>query len=38
MINTIWTGLYQGAKYFSYNGEVLDDIRTKFEQSQNDNH
>ena len=26
------SGAYQGAKYFSYNGEILDDIRTKIEK------
>lgn len=26
------SGAYQGSKYFSYKGEVLDDIRTKFEK------
>lgn len=26
------SGAYQGPKYFSYKGEVLDDIRTKFEK------
>lgn len=26
------SGAYQGAKYFTYNGEVLDDLRTKMEQ------
>ena len=25
------SGAYQGAKYFSYKGEILDDIRTKIE-------
>ena len=25
------SGAYQGAKYFSYKGEVLDDIRSKLE-------
>lgn len=28
------SGAYQGAKYFSYKGEVLDDLRTKIEKSQ----
>ena len=27
------SGAYQGAKYFSFNGEILDDIRTKNEQA-----
>lgn len=27
------SGAYQGAKYFSYKGEVLDDLRTKIEKS-----
>lgn len=27
------SGAYQGAKYFSYKGEVLDDIRTRIEKS-----
>ena len=26
------SGAYQGPKYFSYNGEILDDIRTKMEK------
>ena len=25
------SGAYQGAKYFSYKGEILDDIRTRIE-------
>ena len=28
------SGAYQGAKYFSYKGEVLDDIRTRIESHQ----
>lgn len=28
------SGAYQGAKYFSFNGEVLDDIRTRLENSE----
>ena len=28
------SGAYQGAKYFSYKGEVLDDIRTRIESNQ----
>lgn len=27
------SGAYQGAKYFAYKGEVLDDLRTKIEHS-----
>ena len=27
------SGAYQGPKYFSYNGEILDDLRTKIENS-----
>lgn len=27
------SGAYQGAKYFTYNGEVLDDIRSRVETS-----
>lgn len=27
------SGAYQGAKYFSYKGEILDDLRTKIENS-----
>ena len=26
------SGAYQGAKYFTYKGEVLDDLRTKIER------
>lgn len=26
-------GTYNGARYFSYKGEVLDDIRTRIEKS-----
>ena len=29
------TNSYQGSKYFTYNGEVLDDIRTRMEASKN---
>jgi hypothetical protein len=25
------SGAYQGAKYFSYNGKILDDLRTEME-------
>ena len=25
------SGAYQGAKYFSYNGKILDDLRTEIE-------
>ena len=25
------SGAYQGAKYFSYNGKILDDLRTEVE-------
>jgi hypothetical protein len=25
------SGAYQGAKYFTYNGKILDDIRTELE-------
>ena len=28
------SGAYQGAKYFSYKGEVLDDIRTRIENAE----
>lgn len=28
------SGAYQGPKYFSYKGEILDDIRTRFEKQQ----
>lgn len=28
------SGAYQGAKYFSYKGEILDDIRTKLEANE----
>jgi len=28
---------YQGAKYFSYNGQVLDDLRKQFEQKSIEN-
>ena len=28
------SGAYQGAKYFTYNGQILDDLRTKFENNQ----
>lgn len=28
------SGAYQGAKYFSYKGEILDDIRTKIESNE----
>ena len=28
------SGAYQGAKYFSYKGEILDDIRTKMEDNE----
>lgn len=28
------SGAYQGAKYFTYKGEVLDDIRTKKESGE----
>ncbi len=27
------SGAYQGAKYFSYNGQILDDLRTKMENN-----
>ena len=27
------SGAYQGPKYFSYKGEILDDLRTKIENS-----
>ena len=27
------SGAYQGAKYFSYKGEILDDLRTKIEKA-----
>lgn len=30
------SGAYQGAKYFTYNGRVLDDLRTECEQGGND--
>ena len=30
------SGAYQGAKYFTYNGEILDDLRTKMEQNKED--
>ena len=30
------SGAYQGAKYFTYNGEILDDLRTKMEQNKKD--
>ena len=30
------SGAYQGAKYFTYNGEILDDSRTKMEQNKED--
>ena len=26
------SGAYQGAKYFAYKGEILDDLRTKIEK------
>lgn len=29
------SGAYQGAKYFSYNGEILSDLRNKIEKEQN---
>ena len=28
------SGAYQGAKYFSYNGKVLDDLRTEAEKTE----
>lgn len=28
------SGAYQGPKYFSYKGEILDDIRTKIETNE----
>ncbi len=31
------SGAYQGAKYFSYNGQVLDDLRKQFEQKSMEN-
>lgn len=31
------SGAYQGAKYFSYNGQVLDDLRKQFEQKSIEN-
>ena len=30
------SGAYQGAKYFTYNGEILDNLRTKMEQNKED--
>jgi hypothetical protein len=27
------SGAYQGAKYFAYKGEILDDLRTKIERA-----
>ena len=27
------SGAYQGAKYFAYKGEILDDLRTKIERT-----
>ena len=30
------SGAYQGSKYFSYNGKILDEIRSEMEKNENE--